>query len=315
LDLLGFTREEARLSYDAAIKQHRETSYDEDGQEPPLDLLTFDEFRAFVAAHAIETLDDTFSYDSSKSDEQIANDPTVKRIPRSPYSEDSGYSERSSFGDLVGIVHPYCLLHVLAENANNREAELVWQYGPLVVEEYADASEFIPCARRTQTFLIATEGSSDVHILKDALQLLRPDVQDFFRFIDVSESHPFSGTAGLAKFAEGLTKIDVQNQVVFVFDNDAEGYDACQKLETSTYLQTCGRLCCLKWRSFDPFQLEDLMGQLIPTSTKGRQQSNVIWTSTSFKDRRPMSYGRTTRKTSMFIKEHWKEKKLITEPS
>jgi hypothetical protein len=69
-----------------------------------------------------------------------------------------------------------------------------------------------------------------VHILKHALSLLRPGVADFFRFIDVSESHPFSGTGNLLKFAEGLAKIDVQNQVVFLFDNDAEGLDAHQRL-------------------------------------------------------------------------------------
>jgi len=46
----------------------------------------------------------------------------------------------------------------------------------------------------------------------------------------VSESHPFSGTGNLVKFAEGLAKIDVQNQVVFIFDNDAEGFDAHRRL-------------------------------------------------------------------------------------
>ncbi len=70
--------------------------------------------------------------------------------------------------------------------------------------------------------------------MKHALALLRPGIADFFRFIDVSESHPFSGTGNLVKFAEGLAKIDVQNQVVFVFDNDAEGLDAHQRLSTLT---------------------------------------------------------------------------------
>ena len=41
------------------------------------------------------------------------------------------------------------------------------------------------------------------------------------------------------KFAEGLAKIDVQNQVIFVFDNDAEGLDAHQRLFTLTLLRTC----------------------------------------------------------------------------
>jgi hypothetical protein len=78
--------------------------------------------------------------------------------------------------------------------------------------------------------LIATEGSSDVHILNHAIKLLRPDVADFFRFIDVSERHPFSGTGSLVRFAEGLAKIDVQNKIVFLFDNDAEGVEAFREI-------------------------------------------------------------------------------------
>jgi hypothetical protein len=46
----------------------------------------------------------------------------------------------------------------------------------------------------------------------------------------VTESHPFSGAGNLLKFAEGLAKIDVHNQVIFVFDNDAEGFSAFQRL-------------------------------------------------------------------------------------
>ena len=57
---------------------------------------------------------------------------------------------------------------------------------------------------------------------------------DFLSIVVVSESHPFSGTGNLVKFAEGLAKIDVHNQVVFVFDNDAEGLDAQQRLSLFT---------------------------------------------------------------------------------
>ena len=154
------------------------------------------------------------------------------RLPGfSPYDQQA-YSERSYFGTLVGIIHPYSLLRVLAGNSENLGAEVVWQYGPLVENGYASESEFVPAARRTQTFLVATEGSSDAHVLKHAFSLLRPEVADFFRFIDVSERHPFPGTGNLLKFAEGLAKIDVQNQLVFLFDNDAEGYDAYQRLSS-----------------------------------------------------------------------------------
>jgi len=97
-----------------------------------------------------------------------------------------------------------------------------------------DGGGVFPDARRSETFLIATEGSSDVHVLKHALALLRPGIEDFFRFIDVAESHPFSGTGNLVRFAEGPAKIDVQNQVLILFDNDAEGIEAHQRVSRLT---------------------------------------------------------------------------------
>jgi hypothetical protein len=87
---------------------------------------------------------------------------------------------------------------VLAESPDNLEADLVWQYGPLgplVEAGWASESEFTPGAQRTQTFLIATEGSSDVHIIRHAFSVLRLEIADFFRFIDVSERHPFPAPA------------------------------------------------------------------------------------------------------------------------
>jgi hypothetical protein len=83
-------------------------------------------------------------------------------------------------------------LRLLAENPSNCETAVIWQYGPLVENGWAKTEEFEPFARRTETFLIATEGSSDAHILKHALELLRPEVLDFLPRDnqDESASHP-----------------------------------------------------------------------------------------------------------------------------
>lgn len=67
-----------------------------------------------------------------------------------------------------------------------------------------------------------------------AFSILRPDVADFFRFIDMSDGHPFPGAGNLVKFAKGLVKIDVQNNLVFLFDNDAEGVYAYQQVQELT---------------------------------------------------------------------------------
>lgn len=236
LELLGFNLELVRRKYDLVAKAWLEEmrSLQEDDDEAIPELMSFSEFREFVCSFPLASLDSTFIFDLDEESERKILGRFIgmqfERIPRYRSYDIDFYSERSFFTALVDILDPYSLLRLFAEVEANKDASVDWQYGPLVQAGWATENEFVPNARRTETFLIATEGSSDVHILKHALELLRPEVADFFRFIDVSESHPFSGTGNLVKFAEGLAKIDVQNQVLFVFDNDAEGLDAHKRL-------------------------------------------------------------------------------------
>lgn len=259
LELLGFNLERVRLEYDAVAQgwlKERQSLQDDD-DEPIPDLMSFEEFCAFATAHPLDSLDDTFILGTDDASEEKVrgrfNGMQLERIPGYRSYDIQAYSERSFFGGLVDILHPYSVLRLLAEARANEGAPVVWQYGRLVQAGWAAEREFVPHARRTETFLIVTEGSSDVHILKHALALLRPGIADFFRFIDVSESHPFSGTGNLVKFAEGLAKIDVQNQVVFVFDNDAEGLDAHQRLSTLTLPENMRRIMLPELADFRAF--------------------------------------------------------------
>jgi hypothetical protein len=237
LELLGFTLEQVKREYLARANVWREEqlSMVEGAEESVPEAMSFEEFRAFAVAHPLQSLDDTPVYDiDAESEKRIRgrfrDETFIARLPHSSIDESSAYSERSYFGNLIGFLHPYSILRLLAENSLNLDADVVWGYGPLVDAGWAVESEFTPGARRSQTFLVATEGSSDAHILKHALALLVPEIEDFFRFIDVSERHPFPGTGNLLKFAEGLAKIDVHNQIIFLFDNDAEGFDTYQRL-------------------------------------------------------------------------------------
>lgn len=238
LELLGFRLETVRQAYEKATQQWREDRLalaeflEANGGaiEKIPEPMSFDEFLAFVRAHPIGSLSDEFIDDVNSAGVQRFGDrfgsSQLARIPSDSEGKSWAYSEKSFFGAVIGFLDPYVTLRLLAECSENRSLTVDWQYGPLVENGWATVEEFVPCARRHQTFLIATEGSSDVHILNHAIKLLRPDVADFFRFIDVSERHPFSGTGSLVKFAEGLAKIDVQNKIVFLFDNDAEGVEA-----------------------------------------------------------------------------------------
>jgi hypothetical protein len=236
LELLGFTLYTAEREFEDCSDVWREECLAmEDAEEEAPNVMSFKEFLSFATEHPIKSLDDTFiSSIGSESEVQVrgrfGDEAVTKRIPDVSRYDSNAYSERSYFGNLIYFLHPYSVLRILAENVENLDANVIWQYGPLVENGWANESEFVSCARRNQTFMIATEGSSDTHILKHALALVRPEIEDFFRFIDVSDRHPFPGTGNLVKFAEGLVKIDVHNQVVFLFDNDAEGFDAYQRL-------------------------------------------------------------------------------------
>jgi hypothetical protein len=78
--------------------------------------------------------------------------------------------------------------------------------------------------------LVVTEGSSDSYILGRAITILRPDIADFFYFIDMEEHYPFTGTGNLFRFCQGLSKIRIQNNVLVVFDNDAAGIEKFEQL-------------------------------------------------------------------------------------
>lgn len=252
LELLGHTLAAVRAEYDRVAAHDLDQRADEaiSEAESPFDdnsgatnsskSLGFDEFVTFVRTHAVCNLSDDYEegYDDrvGKAADGIWSDPAISRLPEGDPSRDrGGYSERSQFGNSLGFLGPYSILRVLAENPSNLDLEVVWDYGNFVNAGWAKNDDFVAGARRTDTYLIATEGTSDTHIIKRAIALLRPDIEDFFRFIDLEDRHPFSGTGNLAKFAEGLVKIDVHNRVIFLFDNDAEGCDARRSLQKYTF--------------------------------------------------------------------------------
>ncbi|MBB5620895.1 hypothetical protein HDE69_001948 [Pedobacter cryoconitis] len=110
-------------------------------------------------------------------------------------------------------IDPYIILSALAENPENRKLSLEWRKkGKLSgLDKY-------------QTYLIVTEGHTDGEVLKKTLQILRPEIADFFDFIDMRDNYPFGGVGSMIKFFQGLTKIGTDRKMVFIFDNDTEGH-------------------------------------------------------------------------------------------
>lgn len=237
LELLGYTLGTVRADYERVVKRDMEAPAIDDeldlsDRRPPMD---FDQFIVFIQKYSVAKLSDKYvqTYDERHMAQQglFASDSSIGLLPQgNPERDFDGYSERSHFGNLLGFLTPYSMLRALAENPANLELNVVWDYGRFVEAGWGDDYEFVACARREQTYLVATEGKSDTNILKRAIELIRPEIQDFIRFVDAADWHSFTGAGSLVKFAEGLAKIDVHNRTVFVLDNDAEGREAHQNM-------------------------------------------------------------------------------------
>ena len=293
LELLGFSLERVRREYRVVAEAWWNQYGEED--EPRSSVMTFPDVLSLATKYPIEKLDDTYVKDTQERETTIQGrlaDVEIDAIPSYCHADHNAYSERSYFNSLIDVLHPYSTMRLLAENEENQKTRVVWQYGPLVEAGWAKEKEFNAYARRAETFLIATEGSSDVHILKHALAILRPGVADFFRFIDVSEGHPFSGTGNLVKFAEGLAKIDVQNQVLFLLDNDAEGLEAQEKVSNLKLPRNMRGAMLPQLKPFEKFPTQGPEGPAmadinhraaaiecyLDLKLKGRPPAKVRWT-------------------------------------
>ena len=117
----------------------------------------------------------------------------------------------------------YTILHLLARNPSAASLPVSWQFADVEYGGWARCDQFVKALDPVNCFLIVTEGSSDAGIVRHALKLLKPHLADFFDFVDMNEGYPFTCTGNLFNFTRGLMSIAVQNKVIILYDNDAEG--------------------------------------------------------------------------------------------
>jgi hypothetical protein len=236
LHVLGHTLAGARAEYEAVVAEAASLFQSLPADERQVHQLDFDEFCALANLFPLASLANEYIEYDTEERATVAQGRFAAYsalFARVPWTENSDmyWSEASFLSSKLCILSPSAMLLIFALNPENSNAEVMWQFGPIVNAGWVERSAFAAGAFRSQAVLIATEGASDARILRRALDLFRPYVADFFRFIDGDERHHFWGTGNLVRFAEGLLRIDIQNQVLFLLDNDAEGVDAYRKLQ------------------------------------------------------------------------------------
>ena len=125
--------------------------------------------------------------------------------------------------DALGRVDPYAILRLLAVNPANSDMAVCWRFADVIEGGWVTRETIVDSLGQTPSFLVVTEGHLDSLIIEQSLRWLRPDVASFFRFIDMREGYPFTGTGNLYRFCQGLQKIQIENRLIIVYDNDTAG--------------------------------------------------------------------------------------------
>lgn len=157
----------------------------------------------------------------------IFQEPAIKKLLPDTITVDR------YLGQFLENVDPYLILRLLAENNANSSKLVQWRFADVVNGGWTEEEDVIRELSPEQKILIVTEGSSDSFILQSAIEKLRPEISDFFYFVDMEEHYPFTGTGNLYKFCQGLASIGILNKVLVILDNDTAGneiYEKCIKL-------------------------------------------------------------------------------------
>lgn len=140
--------------------------------------------------------------------------------------------EIKELSEIMENMDPYITLRLLLENIGNNEKHLIWRFADLLESGWVSKDELYENLSIKDKYLIVTEGSSDIFIIKKAFEFLMPDISDFFYYVDMENEYPFTGTGNIHRFSQGLASIGIMNKVIVIYDNDAEGNEKCNQGKT-----------------------------------------------------------------------------------
>lgn len=253
LDLLGYSLKEIEKIYDNNMKEYE--FYMEEKVN-----LSFKDFSVFIksldlskvnhVSSAIKNYDN--GYDLGEyfkefllGDKEFANKmkKILKKLKNNEEINECFYEN----------IDPYVILRLLAENTDNFKYDVIWDYSEVVENGWARLEDLKQPLENTDKILIVTEGKSDSFIIRKSINELFPNIKDFFEFIDMKENYPFTGVGNLVNFSMGLSKINIQNKVIVIFDNDTSGietYNRVKDIKKPQNLIICHLPNCKEFNKF-----------------------------------------------------------------
>ena len=241
LELLGYTLEGCRAHFDDLA------TWSERGDPP----VSFDDL-----ANVLRHVDvDRQGLPGDPEDGYDPGEYALETILQDPqFLKTLGTSAPQRYqGFFFENLDPYVILRLLAENPANLTKPVIWRHMDVVEGGWVSEGDLFEHLADRQRFLLVTEGSSDSRILQRSFEILKPDIADFFYYVDMSENYPFTGTGNIVRFCQGLAKIRIQNRVVVVLDNDAAGNAAVSRLQALGLPRNMKATVLPSLASFDAF--------------------------------------------------------------
>ena len=217
LELMGYTVDSAKAEYVGVCEFNGD-------EEPP---VPFEKLKAVIANINVADVTGKWAQRDKENPDFVPKE-IVESMGQGDFFHGSENPDHWAIDVLLSRLTAYSKLRLLAENPKNLDQLVTWGFTDLVESGWTTREAVTTQLSADQGFLIVTEGSSDSKIIKKALELLKPRIKDFFKFVDMEEGYPFSGTGNLYRFCQGLVSIGISNRVVIIYDNDAEGVSKLQ---------------------------------------------------------------------------------------
>lgn len=241
LELLGFTLDDANQYYVYELKKHldfyREHLFEENSIYDRNYIQHFELLRekglAFWLSLVRAIMDSNkHSWDLSLDRNREVDDLQTFILDLSPEEFWLGFPT-PAFG---------YFLRSLLESADD-DHEFVLDITSLVAAGYYDQNERV-CeltaqsqlddVRMFQKIIIMTEGKSDTEFLRRALNILHPELNQYFSFFEFDHSKAEGGAPALERNVKAFAAAGISNKIVALFDNDAAGLSAIHRLSKVT---------------------------------------------------------------------------------
>jgi hypothetical protein len=181
LELLGHTLERARREFE------RPNPYSFAGPLP----FTFDQVLEILQRIDVSKLSGRYS---EEFNDDIVSPLEILQTIRTVQVPHDVETDHWDLYALIESFDPYTLLRIFAENSVNLDLPVIWYFNDVVKGGWVERDHIQTGISEHAAYLLVTEGSSDAKILRHAFDVLRPNISEFFRFVDMADGYPFSGT-------------------------------------------------------------------------------------------------------------------------